>query len=79
MFAGLPEGSVVAREQEGARGMTLSFFYHKQARRMERIYRKRAKAVGEYEVRETLRLRGPIKCKNIQVPSTLHATSEATR
>ncbi len=33
------------------RGMTLSFFYHKQSRRMERVHRTRAKVLGEYEVR----------------------------
>ena len=31
--------------------MTLSFFYHKQSQRMEKIYRKRTRAFGEYEVR----------------------------
>ena len=35
--------------------MTLSFFYHKQSQRMEKIYRKRARAFGEYEVRTLLK------------------------
>ena len=36
--------------------MTLSFFYHKQSQRMEKIYRKRARAFGEYEVRVFLKM-----------------------